>query len=56
MAQKAPAIDMATKVIAGIPEHEDICVLLVAGNYPDKPFAAAKSTRLSENDIFTRHE
>ncbi len=55
MAQKSPFIDNKTKKIAKINPEEDICVLMLIGRYPDKPFLAAKSVRLYVDDILQEH-
>lgn len=56
MAQKDITIDKNTSKIAGIPEVEDICVLLLIGKYPQEQRVYAKSTRLQQNEILTYHE
>lgn len=56
MAQKDTSIDKNTMKIAGIPEVEDICVLLLIGKYPKDQRVYAKSIRLKQNEILTYHE
>lgn len=55
MAQKGLRMDRDTKRIGGIPEQEDICVLILAGRYPPTPVPAARSPRLPLDNILTEH-
>lgn len=55
MAQKGTAMDRDTKRIGGIPAQEDICVLILAGRYPNSPIATARSPRLPIANILTEH-
>ena len=55
MAQKGSAMDCDTKRIGGIPAQEDICVLLLAGRYPNSPIPTAHSPRLPIDNILTEH-
>ena len=55
MAQKGAAMDRDTKRIGGIPEQEDVCVLILAGRYPRSPVPTARSPRLSIDHILAEH-
>ena len=56
MAQKYPSYDRETKHYAEIPEYEDICVLLLAGYYPEQSVATAKSSRISIDKVCKIHQ
>lgn len=56
MAQKQHSVDDETKKLAGIPEAEDICVLILCGKYPKNRATIAKSSRLDINEILTFHK
>ena len=55
MAQKSNSIDKKTKKIAGIPDYEDISVLILVGKYPKNSIVIAKSKRLSVDTILSMH-
>ena len=55
MAQKDMSLDRETKIIANIPESEDICVLLLIGYYPIDKVIYAKSTRINKEEVLTIH-
>ena len=55
MAQKGASMDRDTKRIGGIPNQEDICVLILAGRYPNSSIPTARSPRLPIDNILTEH-